>query len=248
MIEFRHVTKTYNGAAVVCDVTLGINDRQTTVLIGPSGSGKSTLLQLIVGLELPDRGVIEIDGRPLSARTLEALRRTVGYVIQDGGLFPHMTARENIELMARVSGWGKARRWKKLESLCSLTQFPVAALDRYPVELSGGQSQRVSLMRALMLDPGMILMDEPMGALDPMIRRALQDDLQRIFKKLAKTVVLVTHDLNEAAFFADEIVLLNKGKVEQQGLFSDFVKTPATAFVTQFVEAQLPRFTPPERR
>ena len=165
----------------------------------------------------------------------------MGYVIQDGGLFPHLTARGNIELMAREAGWTKSRRVERLDELCSLTRFPEDGLDRHPVELSGGQRQRVSLMRALMLDPPIVLMDEPLGALDPMIRAELQDDLKSIFQSLGKTVLLVTHDLSEAAFLGNQIILLREGRVLQKGTFRDLVANPATAFVTRFVNAQLRR-------
>jgi osmoprotectant transport system ATP-binding protein len=252
MIRLANVTKAYGGAIVVDHVSLTIAPRRTTALIGPSGSGKSTLLSLIVGLETPDEGTIEVDSHlvtPLSARHLRA---NMGYVIQDGGLFPHMTARRNVELMAREIGWERARSDARLEELCALTRFPGSALDRYPAELSGGQRQRVSLMRALMLDPDLLLMDEPLGALDPLIRADLQDDLKAIFERLAKTVALVTHDLGEAGFFADSIVLLNQGRVVQQGSFAELMERPADPFVSRFVRASerrladMPRARPAE--
>ena len=152
-----------------------------------------------------------------------------------------MTAHKNIELMAKEAGWPSRQRRQRLEELCSLTRFPEAALDHYPAELSGGQRQRVSLMRALMLDPEILLLDEPLGALDPMIRADLQDDLKAIFRRLAKTVVLVTHDLSEAAFLADTIVLMKQGRIVQAGQFSDFIEHPVDTFVEHFVHAQMRR-------
>lgn len=241
MIHLDNVSKSYRGSIAVDHVALTFAGRRTTALIGPSGSGKSTLLSLVVGLETPDEGAIFIDGRPLTPASAQQLRRGVGYVIQDGGLFPHLTARRNIDIMAREFGWPASRREARLDELRALTRLPVAALDRYPLELSGGQRQRVSLMRALMLDPDVLLMDEPLGALDPMIRADLQDDLKSIFQRLAKTVVLVTHDLGEAAFFADEIILMNHGRVVQQGRFEELVDHPADAFVRDFVRASLRR-------
>jgi len=162
----------------------------------------------------------------------------MGYVIQDGGLFPHLTARSNVLLMARYLGRGDAELQPGLIKLTELTRFPADALDRYPVQLSGGQRQRVSLMRALMLDPAVLLLDEPLGALDPIIRSELQADLREIFQTLGKTVVMVTHDLSEAGYFGNSIVLLREGRVVQQGTLSELVHSPADPFVTRFVSAQ----------
>jgi osmoprotectant transport system ATP-binding protein len=167
-----------------------------------------------------------------------AIRRTLGYVIQDGGLFPHLTARGNITLMARFLGWDRARLDRRVNELAELTRFPVDGLDRYPHQLSGGQRQRVGLMRALALDPAALLLDEPLGALDPLVRAELQDDLRAVFRQLGKTVVLVTHDLGEASFFADRIVLLREGVIVQEGPPSDLWRKPANEFVTRFVQAQ----------
>ncbi|PPD09954.1 MAG: ABC transporter ATP-binding protein [Methylocystis sp.] len=241
MIQLENVSKSYGGSVVIDSVSLTIDRSKTTVLIGPSGSGKSTLLALIIGLESPDRGAITIDASPLTPRSALLLRQRMGYVIQDGGLFPHLTARQNIELMAKEAGWPAERRRERLDELSALTRFPPPALDRYPLELSGGQRQRVSLMRALMLDPDVLLMDEPLGALDPMIRAELQDQLKAIFQSLAKTVVLVTHDLGEAAFFGETIIVMHRGRVVQQGQFRDLIKRPIEPFVSQFVHAQMRR-------
>ena len=166
MIRLDNVSKSYQSSVALDSVSLTICRRKTTALIGPSGSGKSTLLDLIIGLELPDRGAITIEGNPLTPRSALPLRRRMGYVIQDGGLFPHLTARQNISLMASEAGWALKRRHERLDELCALTRFPPTALERFPIELSGGQRQRVSLMRALMLDPEILLMDEPFAALD----------------------------------------------------------------------------------
>ena len=164
----------------------------------------------------------------------------MGYVIQDGGLFPHLTARGNVTLMARYIGWSEEKVAARIHELSELTQFPEDGLDRYPAQLSGGQRQRVSLMRALMLDPEVLLLDEPLGALDPMIRAELQRDLAEIFRSLGKTVVLVTHDLPEAGFFGDRVVLLREGTIVQSGAFPDLVSRPASPFVEAFVQAQEP--------
>ncbi|WP_245267207.1 MULTISPECIES: ATP-binding cassette domain-containing protein [unclassified Methylosinus] len=250
MIRLEHVSKCFGGARVVDDVTLTIEPARTTALIGPSGSGKSTLLAMIVGLVTPDEGEIEVARHLLTPLSAAKLRSLMGYVIQEGGLFPHLTARRNIELMAREMRWPAERRTARLEELLRLTRFPAEALDRFPAELSGGQRQRVALMRALMLDPEILLMDEPLGALDPLIRADLQDDLAAIFARLRKTVVIVTHDLAEAGFFAEQIVLMNHGRIVQQGRFADFVERPAEEFVTRFVRASARRLAdlplPPE--
>ncbi len=178
------------------------------------------------------------DGEPVTPETVSDVRRRVGYVIQDGGLFPHMTARENVTLKARTLGWTSDRLDGRLEELRGLTNFPRDGLDRYPVELSGGQRQRVALMRGLMLDPDVLLLDEPLGALDPMIRFTLQDELKVIFKTLGKTVLLVTHDLSEAVFFGDRVALMRAGKIIQEGSLETLVRQPAEPFVTEFVHAQ----------
>ena len=244
MIRFECVGKSYGGSVVIDNLSVTIRQNQTTALIGPSGSGKSTLLALIIGLETPDKGAILIDTEPLTTRSALRLRRRMGYVIQDGGLFPHLNARQNIDLMAKEVGWPARRRLERVDELCALTRFPPSALDRFPIELSGGQRQRVSLMRALMLDPDILLMDEPLGALDPMIRAELQGELKSIFRDLAKTVVLVTHDLAEAAFFGDAIVVLHEGRIVQQGQFRDLVERPAEPFVTRIRSCSI---KPPRR-
>jgi osmoprotectant transport system ATP-binding protein len=166
------------------------------------------------------------------------MRRQMGYVIQDGGLFPHLTARQNVSLMARHVGVSLGEIDSRIAELCELTKFPSDGLARYPAELSGGQKQRVSLMRALMLKPKSLLLDEPLGALDPMVRASLQGDLKSIFKDLNQTVVFVTHDMGEAGFLADKIVLLREGRLVQAGSLEEFQKTPAAPFVTEFLSAQ----------
>lgn len=208
------------------------------MLIGPSGSGKSTLLRLMAGLVAPTDGTVLLDAVPVTAASAKALRRRIGFVVQDGGLFPHLTARGNVTLMARHLGRDRKEIDERVNELAELTHFPLSRFDAYPVELSGGQRQRVSLMRALMLDPNLLLLDEPLGALDPLIRSELQGELRDIFRSLGKTVVLVTHDLGEAAFLGDKLVLLQAGRVVQEGTFDDLVNRPADPFVTKFVNAQ----------
>jgi osmoprotectant transport system ATP-binding protein len=232
------VSKRYANQAVLEPLDLQLESGRTYVIIGPSGCGKSTLLRLMVGLVRTDSGTIRVGGETLGSENLLQLRRKLGYVIQDGGLFPHLSAGHNVSLMARFLGWSTDRVDNRLQELADLTHFPLSALERYPAQLSGGQRQRVSLMRALMLDPEVLLLDEPLAALDPLIRSDLQSDLREIFHTLKKTVVMVTHDLHEAAYFAHEVILLADGRVIQHGKINNLIDTPAEAFVTRFVNAQ----------
>jgi osmoprotectant transport system ATP-binding protein len=241
MLALRGVSRSFDGKPAVTALDLEITAGRTTALLGPSGCGKSTVLRLLIGLLEPDAGTITFDGEPVRAGDAPAQiaqRRRMGYVIQDGGLFPHLDARGNVALLARHVGWDEARVGERLAALCELTHFPADGLDRFPGQLSGGQRQRVSLMRALMLDPDVLLLDEPLGALDPMIRSDLQEDLRRVFAALGKTVVLVTHDIGEAGYLAEEIVLLRDGRVVQRGSLEALVRRPEDPFVSRFVQAQ----------
>jgi osmoprotectant transport system ATP-binding protein len=238
MIELRNVSKIYDRRHALHPLDLTFEQGKTTVLIGPSGCGKSTLLRLIIGLIPRNSGSIAFGGTEAKREDMLELRHRMGYVIQEGGLFPHLTARGNAALMARYLNWDAGRIEARIGELCELTQFPREGLDRFPAQLSGGQRQRVSLMRALMLDPDVLLLDEPLGALDPLIRADLQEDLKRIFRTLGKTVVLVTHDMGEAAFFGDTIVLLRDGGIVQAGTVDDFLRRPADPFVSRFINAQ----------
>lgn len=238
MFELKDVCKTYGETQALCPTDMTVEAGKTTVLIGQSGCGKSTMIRLMVGLVRPDTGSVVFEGETLTRENAETLRRKMGYVIQEGGLFPHLTARENVCLVANYLGMAATETADRLETLRELTHFPESGLDRYPAELSGGQRQRLSLMRALMLDPDVLLLDEPLGALDPMIRADLQEELREIFRTLQKTVVMVTHDIGEAGFFGDEIVLLREGRIVQSGPLEDLVERPAEAFVTTFINAQ----------
>jgi osmoprotectant transport system ATP-binding protein len=238
LVQLVGISKTYRGSAAVTPTDLAIERGKTTVLIGPSGCGKSTLLRLIIGLIEPDAGSILFEGAPVGTESMLQFRRRVGYVIQEGGLFPHLNARSNVLLMPRHLRKGEAEMSQRLRELCELTQFPSNALDRYPAELSGGQRQRVSLMRALVLSPELLLLDEPLGALDPLVRAALQQDLKQIFTELEQTAIVVTHDLAEAAYLGDTIVLMNEGRIVQQGTIDDLRERPAKDFVREFINAQ----------
>jgi len=238
LVQLNAISKTFGDAPAVHDVDLSIEHGRTTVLIGPSGCGKSTLLRLIIGLIEPDNGDIQFNGEKLRLDKIDIVRRKTGYVIQEGGLFPHLTARGNVLLMARHLGRDENEMFGRLAELCALTRFPENLLDRYPLELSGGQRQRVSLMRALMLSPELLLLDEPLGALDPLVRAALQKDLKEIFSRLQQTTLLVTHDLAEAAYLGDIIVLMNEGRIVQSGSIVDLRERPANNFVSEFINAQ----------
>jgi osmoprotectant transport system ATP-binding protein len=241
MFRLESVRKCYNGKPALDDISLAIAPQRTTALIGPSGCGKSTVFGLMTGLLKPDVGVVLFENKPITPQRLPAIRRRIGYVIQDGGLFPHLTGLANVTLMARHIGWPSDEIRRRVDELSALTRLSPELLSRYPAELSGGQRQRVSLIRALMLDADTLLLDEPLAALDPMVRAELQDDLAAIFDRLQKTVVIVTHDINEAAFFADEIILMRAGQVVQTGTADDLFNRPAEDFVTQFVRAQQSR-------
>jgi osmoprotectant transport system ATP-binding protein len=238
MYRLDSVCKSYGGERAIDGVSLTIAPGVTTALIGPSGSGKSTLFGLMTGLVKPDAGVVYFQDRDLRSGDIRDVRRRIGYVIQDGGLFPHLTGRANVSLMAAHLGWSRHRIASRVDELIQLTRLSPEVLARYPAEMSGGQRQRVGLMRALMLDADVLLLDEPLGALDPMVRAELQQELSEIFRRLGKTVVLVTHDLAEAAFFAGHVVLLRSGRIVQAGSVSELRESPADEFVARFVRAQ----------
>jgi osmoprotectant transport system ATP-binding protein len=238
LVHFRAVSKLFGNDVAVSDIDLEIPRGQITALIGPSGCGKSTILRLIVGLIAPDTGEIQFDGEQVAPGTIMKIRRRLGYVIQDGGLFPHLTARRNLTLQSTLFGKNRDEIENRIAELCALTKFPNNGVDRYPLELSGGQRQRVSLMRALMLSPELLLLDEPFAALDPLVRVNLQRDLKEICARLQQTVLIVTHDLPEAAFLADDIVLMNEGRIVQRGPIADLRAQPANEFVREFISAQ----------
>ena len=239
-IEVEGLEKRYDGTLAVDIPSLRVEARTTLALIGPSGCGKSTLLRLVIGLLRPDRGAVRIGGTTMEPTTRRALRLRTGYVVQEGGLFPHLTAGANAAIVARDLGWPRTRIEPRIAELAELTRLTQPMLRRYPAELSGGQRQRVALMRALMLDPELLLLDEPLAALDPMIRSGLQEELKALFEKLQKTVLFVTHDIAEAAFLGGEIALMREGRIVQRGTIEDLTRRPAEPFVTEFIRAQRP--------
>ncbi|PPU78517.1 ATP-binding cassette domain-containing protein [Xanthomonas cucurbitae] len=238
MFTLDQVSRRYGQSLALDNVSLAFARGVTTAVIGPSGAGKSSVLRLLVGLEWPDSGTVAFDGTPLQREQLQAQRQRIGYVIQEGGLFPHLDARSNVVLLAQTLGWTRARIDARVETLCALCQLSPELLARYPAQLSGGQRQRVGLIRALMLDPPALLLDEPLGALDPIVRYDLQAQMRALFAQLGKTVVLVTHDVAEAAYLADTLVLMRAGRVVQQGSARALLEHPADPFVQRFLSAQ----------
>ncbi|HWH71278.1 MAG TPA: ATP-binding cassette domain-containing protein [Candidatus Sulfotelmatobacter sp.] len=232
------MSKRFGDSVALHPTDLAFEARKTTVLLGPSGCGKSTILRLINGLIAPSSGQVQFEGEVVSPETVLRLRRRMGYVIQEGGLFPHLTARDNVLLLPNHLRCPRQAVRTRVEELCDLTRLPVAALARYPGELSGGQRQRVSLIRALVLKPDVLLLDEPLAALDPMVRATLQTELKALFEHLRQTVVLVTHELAEAAYLGHRLVLLQQGRVVQSGSFAQLRDQPAEPFVAEFINAQ----------
>jgi osmoprotectant transport system ATP-binding protein len=228
---------------VIHEASLEVGEGQRVALIGPSGCGKSTLLRMVLGLVVPDAGTVRVGDVVVTKETARLVRRRVGYVIQDGGLFPHLTAEDNVTLVARLddatrNGPRGGEQRARVRELAELAGLPEALLSRFPHALSGGERQRVGLMRALMLDPALLLLDEPLGALDPIVRARLQADLRAAFEKLGKSVLVVTHDMAEAAYLADSIAVMREGVIVQRGTMKDLVEAPAHPFVAEFVGAQ----------
>lgn len=238
MISLREVSKTYGDSSrpAVDSLTLEILGGEIVVLVGPSGCGKTTVLKMINRLVEPTSGRVEVDGRPVGEGEPHLLRRSIGYVIQQVGLFPHWTVRRNIGTVPELLGWTPERVSERTRELARLVGLDESLLDRYPAALSGGQQQRVGVARALAADPPVLLMDEPFGAVDPIVRHRLQDELLDLQKRLRKTIVFVTHDIEEAIKLGDRIVILNVGGVlEQQGAPWEILSDPAGSFVEDFI-------------
>jgi osmoprotectant transport system ATP-binding protein len=229
MIALRHVSKRFDGRLALDDVSLTVEAGATHVLLGSTGSGKSTILKIILGLVRPDAGDVRVEP---AAR--------IGYVVQDGALYPHLTVAQNATLPARAAGWSADAQRARLDTLTPLLSLEGSLLPLYPHQLSSGQRQRAGLLRALMLDPPVLLLDEPLGSLDPIARADLQAQLVGLVGQLARTVVVVTHDVREAFVFGATITLLSRGRVVQQGTFADLARRPAEPFVAEFLRAQAP--------
>src|SRR5690625_153458 len=236
LLRFEHISKIYNGETkAVNDLSLHIKKGEFICLIGPSGCGKTTTMKMINRLIEPSSGSIFINGENILDKNPVKLRREIGYVIQQIGLFPHMTIQENIGLVLKLLKWPEEKRHSRAKELLSLVGLSPDYLNRYPHELSGGQQQRIGVLRALAADQSLILMDEPFGALDPMTRDSLQDEFKILQKKLGKTIVFVTHDMDEALKLADRIVILRDGELVQFDTPDDILRHPANEFVEEFI-------------
>lgn len=235
IISFDSVTKGYgDNLPVISELTLDIHKGAFAVLVGPSGCGKTTLLKLINKLITPTAGDIRVNGKSLTSWNTIELRRAIGYVIQQIGLFPHMTIADNMTYVLKITKAVPEARRARAEELIELVGMDKSYLSRYPHQLSGGQQQRVGVARALAADPDIILMDEPFGAVDEVARRHLQDELKRIHEKLQKTIVFVTHDIQEALKLGTVIILLKDGHIEQMGTRDELIFQPETPFVKSF--------------
>lgn len=237
MIEFRSVTKTYpDGTVAVADFDLVVPPHRTTVLVGSSGSGKTTLLRMINRMVDPTSGSVEIDGTPIRDRDPVRLRRSIGYVLQNGGLLPHHRVLDNVMTVLRLEGTPRARARERALEVLDVVGLDRALAERYPSQLSGGQQQRVGVARALAADPNILLMDEPFGAVDPIVRAELQAETLRLQQELHKTIVFVTHDIDEAFLLGDQVVILETGaQVAQAGSPSEIIEAPASEFVASFI-------------
>ncbi len=237
MLSFQHISKSYHdGTIAVDDLSLEIKRGEFVVLIGPSGCGKTTSLRMVNRMVDPTKGSVVFEGRDVQSYDPVQLRRGIGYVVQQIGLFPHMTIAENIEVVPRLLGWSAQRRAERTGELLALVGMdPAVYRERFPHELSGGQQQRIGVLRALAADPDLILMDEPFGALDPITREQLQDELKRLQEAVHKTIVFVTHDMDEALRLASRIAVLRQGKLLQYATPAEILRSPADDFVAQFV-------------
>lgn len=237
-IVLQNVTKFYLGqpAPVVNDISFKVDSGKVLVLVGPSGCGKSTTLKMINRLVEPSSGKILVDGIDIAKEDPVRLRRKMGYVIQEVGLFPHMTIDDNISLLARLEGWSRTSIDERVNYLLTSVRLdPNVYLHRYPKELSGGQAQRIGIARSLVLDPKILLMDEPFGALDPVIRSKMQEEFLSIMQEFKKTIVFVTHDLNEALKMGDLVAVMNEGRIIQIGSPHDLLREPIDEFVSNFI-------------
>ena len=237
MLKLQNIHKSFQGRQVLTDVNLVVPEGATYALIGSSGSGKTTLLRITLGLLPFERGYVKINDQALSSFTPSEWAGRIGYVPQDGGLFPHLTARENIGLVAKLRGWTMEKIRMRVDDLLKLVDLDAQTIAKFPFALSGGQKQRVAIMRAAFLNPPVMLLDEPMAALDPIVRQSLQGELKMIFRRLGKTVVIVTHDLSEAVYLSEHLTLLHEGRIVQEGTYAEFVHQPAHEFVTLFCNA-----------
>ena len=236
MLEFKNVSKIYPGDKVAVEnINLRIERGEFVCFIGTSGGGKTTTLRMINGMLIPTGGDITVDGKNIHDIDPIELRRSIGYVIQNIGLMPHMTIRDNITLVPKLLKWPKEKRDARAKELIKMVELPEEFLDRYPSELSGGQQQRIGVIRALAADQQIILMDEPFGALDPLTREALQRLVKRLQQQMGRTIIMVTHDMDEAIRLADRIVIMDQGHIIQNASPDDVLTHPANEFVANLI-------------
>lgn len=236
-IQFNHVQKRFGDDLVISDLSFTVNQGEFVTILGTSGSGKTTTLKMVNGLLQPSAGEISVDGRPLSELDLVQLRRHMGYVVQQIGLFPHMTIAQNISVVAQLLHWDNEQTSRRVRELLQLVQLnPCEYATRYPSQLSGGQQQRVGVARALVANPPYVLFDEPFGALDALTREELQHEIKRIHESLAdKTLMFVTHDINEALYLGSRVMVMHEGRIEQFATPAEIVRQPATPFVKKLL-------------
>lgn len=237
IITFTNVSKRYGDTVVLSEIELEIPNGQTTVIVGQSGSGKTTLLRMVNGLIKPDSGRLEVFGDLVPEENIENFRRKIGYAVQGAGLFPHVSVKENIVLIARLEGWSSQDLDERFEMLMRQMELPLDLSDRIPNELSGGQQQRVGLCRALMLKPKLLLLDEPFSAVDPLTRLELYEVVEKLISNEAVSIVMVSHDLGEAKRLGDRMVVLQNGIILQNDLISNVIGNPATPYVERLVQS-----------
>ena len=237
IITFTNVSKRYGDTVVLSEIELEIPNGQTTVIVGQSGSGKTTLLRMVNGLIKPDSGRLEVFGDLVPEENIENFRRKIGYAVQGAGLFPHVSVKENIVLIARLEGWSLEDIDERFEMLMRQMELPLDLSDRIPNELSGGQQQRVGLCRALMLKPKLLLLDEPFSAVDPLTRLELYEVVEKLISNEAVSIVMVSHDLGEAKRLGDRMVVLQNGIILQNDLISNVIGNPATPYVERLVQS-----------
>ena len=237
IITFTNVSKRYGDTVVLSEIELEIPNGQTTVIVGQSGSGKTTLLRMVNGLIKPDSGRLEVFGDLVPEENIENFRRKIGYAVQGAGLFPHVSVKENIVLIARLEGWSSQDLDERFEMLMRQMELPLDLSDRIPNELSGGQQQRVGLCRALLLKPKLLLLDEPFSAVDPLTRLELYEVVEKLISNEAVSIVMVSHDLGEAKRLGDRMVVLQNGILLQNDLISNVIGNPATPYVERLVQS-----------
>jgi len=234
-VTFCGVSKSFGDLVVFDDLSLALPGGQTTAIVGASGSGKTTLLQMVNALERPDSGSLLVFGEPIPQHQLQPFRHRIGYAVQGAGLFPHLSARDHVTLVARLLGWSEQRIQQRLDELLQAMALPADVADRPPRELSGGQQQRLGLCRALMLNPDMLLLDEPFSAVDPVTRLGLYERFEEVQRVQAVSTLLVTHDIREARRLADVLVVLDQGRIVQSGSPDEVFADPASPYVERLI-------------